>query len=91
MRTHFALVGLLVLGLAAGALADDTTGTRGTPPPCGTTPTTDTCDAEPRKPTRAYGVDWHHDVGTALEAAAEKRKRRPVLLLRVLGDVVGKT
>jgi hypothetical protein len=35
------------------------------------------------------GITWHRDVAAALRAAQKSRPGKPVLLLRVLGDLDG--
>jgi hypothetical protein len=35
------------------------------------------------------GITWHRDTATALRAARQGKAARPVLLLRVLGDLDG--
>jgi hypothetical protein len=44
-------------------------------------------------PIRLHGVTWHRDLDGARDAAAgaERRRAKPVLLLRVLGDLEGLT
>lgn len=47
------------------------------------------------KPKRISGVDWYSTLDGARKAAApapkERRKARPILYLRMLGDLAGKT
>lgn len=47
-------------------------------------------------PQRIAGVEWHATLASGREAAAplegrKKRKARPILYLRMLGDLAGKT
>ena len=46
--------------------------------------------AAPEKPHRVHGVNWHPTLDAAKEAAGG-RKPRPIVWLRMLGDLAGKT
>ena len=46
--------------------------------------------AAPEKPHRVHGVAWHRTLDAAQEAAGG-RKARPIVWLRMLGDLAGKT
>ena len=47
----------------------------------------------PKKPKTLYGLSWHSELPRAFDAArgGAKRAPKPVLWLRMLGDLAGKT
>ncbi len=47
--------------------------------------------ATAKSPRTLWGIKWQPSLGKARVAAAEMRQQRPVVWLRMLGDLVGKT
>ncbi len=44
-----------------------------------------------KKTQRLYGLDWHAGLPQAFHAAKSRKDSKPVLWLRMLGDLAGKT
>ena len=44
-----------------------------------------------KKVQRLYGLDWHASLPRAFDVAKRRKEPRPVLWLRMLGDLAGKT
>ena len=44
-----------------------------------------------KKVQRLYGLDWHASLPQAFDAAKRRKEPGPVLWLRMLGDLAGKT
>jgi len=43
------------------------------------------------KPRRVAGITWHDSLASAKKAATSRKAARPIVFLRVLGDLAGKT
>jgi hypothetical protein len=44
-----------------------------------------------KKTQRLYGLDWHASLPQAFDDAKSRKEQKPVLWLRMLGDLAGKT